>query len=308
VDGVENWFLLAKSRRYFYDAEAVRSQSTGQAGQAANFARVTKENVAPGQETVQHRINREATGDNGTRNRRTSDPWLESLDAMIVQQRATLRHLVSIRKNGGMLVGDDGEPLGLYFSTQGYKGAHFACFPPRLIEPLIRCSTSERGVCPRCGAPWVRVTNTKRTERNTGGHSPKRAGQNAGGVASSGLVNNTLPTTTTTGWRPSCDCIKSRCPTGEIGAPQLAKLVATTIRELAPVPAIVLDPFAGSGTTLETARRLGRRGVGVDLSFGYLANEARQRLKLDALDAWETGAGEAETAGLEGLPLFEGAS
>src|SRR5262245_4624113 len=42
---------------------------------------------------------------------------------------------------------------------------------------------------------------------------------------------------------------------------------------------LVLDPFAGSGTTLAVARRLGRRYLGVELSPEY-AEGARQRLKL----------------------------
>jgi site-specific DNA-methyltransferase (adenine-specific) len=37
-----------------------------------------------------------------------------------------------------------------------------------------------------------------------------------------------------------------------------------------PVPAVVLDPFAGSGTTLLVAQALGRRGVGIDLNPDYL--------------------------------------
>jgi DNA modification methylase len=41
---------------------------------------------------------------------------------------------------------------------------------------------------------------------------------------------------------------------------------------------IVLDPFVGSGTTLEVAHRLGCRGIGVDLSSHYLHNDAVERL------------------------------
>ena len=45
----------------------------------------------------------------------------------------------------------------------------------------------------------------------------------------------------TTGWRATCEC------------------------DAAVVPAIVLDPFIGSGTTCAVAQSLGRRSVGVDL-------------------------------------------
>ena len=36
------------------------------------------------------------------------------------------------------------------------------------------------------------------------------------------------------------------------------------------VPATVLDPFIGSGTTAMVAQRLGRRAVGIDASEEYL--------------------------------------
>jgi hypothetical protein len=51
----------------------------------------------------------------------------------------------------------------------------------------------------------------------------------------------------TLGWSPSC-----ACPPGE------------------PVPCRVLDPFAGSGTTVAVAERLGRVGIGVELKPAYL--------------------------------------
>jgi DNA modification methylase len=47
---------------------------------------------------------------------------------------------------------------------------------------------------------------------------------------------------------------------------------------------LVLDPFAGSGTTLVVSKRLGRRWVGVELSPEY-AERARERL--DAIDVEE---------------------
>lgn len=41
---------------------------------------------------------------------------------------------------------------------------------------------------------------------------------------------------------------------------------------------VVLDPFVGSGTTVRAAGRLGRVGVGVDLSLSYLHDIARRRV------------------------------
>jgi adenine specific DNA methylase Mod len=71
------------------------------------------------------------------------------------------------------------------------------------------------------------------------------------------------------------------------------------------VPCTVLDPFCGSGTTGVVARRLGRRCVGLDLSFDYLCYQARSRLALDVLDAFENGSGiEGGTDDIAGLPLF----
>ena len=45
-----------------------------------------------------------------------------------------------------------------------------------------------------------------------------------------------------------------------------------------PAPALVLDPFSGTGTTCVAAQRLGRRSVGVDLSRAY-AGKAERRLE-----------------------------
>jgi len=48
-------------------------------------------------------------------------------------------------------------------------------------------------------------------------------------------------------------------------------------------PGIVLDPFAGAGTTLLKAKELGRRFVGIELNPEY-ADMARSRVGLDVDD------------------------
>ena len=50
------------------------------------------------------------------------------------------------------------------------------------------------------------------------------------------------------------------------------------IRAGCPKKGIVLDPFAGSGTTLIVAKKLGRDFIGFDLNKKYL-KIARRRLK-----------------------------
>jgi hypothetical protein len=70
------------------------------------------------------------------------------------------------------------------------------------------------------------------------------------------------------------------------------------------IPATVLDPFVGSGTTCLVARKLGRRSIGLDLSLDYLQDQARPRLALDALGYWGDRPVVGEGADLAELPMF----
>jgi DNA modification methylase len=144
-------------------------------------------------------------------------------------------------------------------ATQTYSGAHFATYPEALVEPCIKAGSSEHGCCPVCGASWERVVDKEFTATSEG--RINITGQEfMNGWEGIPRGNNNI---TTTGWRPTCSC-----DAGE------------------PVPCTVLDPFVGSGTTLVVARRLGRNGVGLDLSFSYLHDQARRRLGLDKLKKW----------------------
>ena len=50
-----------------------------------------------------------------------------------------------------------------------------------------------------------------------------------------------------------------------------AKLIGPCILAGCPSGGMVLDPFAGSGTTIQVAQDLGRRGVGIELNPQYIA-------------------------------------
>ena len=54
-------------------------------------------------------------------------------------------------------------------------------------------------------------------------------------------------------------------------------LVATPILATCPAGGVVLDPFAGTGSTIVAAVNLGRRGVGIDISSSYVKT-ANKRL------------------------------
>lgn len=138
-------------------------------------------------------------------------------------------------------------------TTKPYAEAHFATFPPKLIEPCILAGTSEKGCCSQCGAAWLRVMDRKPStdgRDNWAGREHSKGGTSRNG----GFIDMEYRTV---GWRPACDCAADL------------------------IPCTVLDPFAGSATSGVVALRNGRDFVGIELNPDY-CEMARRRIKGDA--------------------------
>ena len=136
-------------------------------------------------------------------------------------------------------------------TVHGYKEAHFATFPPSLIEPCIKAGTSEKGVCSQCGAPYVReIEKQVSFESGSGkaGNKPKGKyeGLDQAATGEYDIRMGPVVSSKTLGWRATCSC------------------------EAEVIPAVVLDPFMGAGTTALVSARLGRNSVGVEINPEYI--------------------------------------
>jgi DNA modification methylase len=195
-------FLLSKSARYFYDAEAVKEQTVSDHPSGNDFKRAQRLSYL---DKNGPRGNEKQWQVTPTRNRRSV--WT--------------------------------------VATQPYPDAHFATFPPKLVEPCILAGTSPRA-CEVCGAPWERVVEkelklARKPWIDHKGRDPKDDLSSWGSKYGAGYYK-----TVTHGWQPTCTCKNEgtgRC--------------------------IVLDPFAGSGTTLWVAEHYGRDSIGIELSPEY---------------------------------------
>jgi DNA modification methylase len=222
----EKVFLLTKSARYFYDAEAVKEEAD-----PAYASRYESEfNVGP----------KEASG-NGRPGGARNTPGMKEFTG-----KRNMRNV-------------------WWLGPEPFPEAHFATFVSEIPRRAILAGTSAKGVCPKCGAPWVRVVEQTDQPRIPGSHTkmgmlqPGSAGRHH--AAGSSMNNDPAkrpPPPQTIGWRPSCSC-----DAGD------------------PVPATCCDPFLGSGTTALVADQLGRDCIGIELSSQYAAM-ADRRLRDDA--------------------------
>lgn len=212
TDAHETVFLLAKSRRYFYDADAVR--------EAAKYGR--REHSAPLRSGEENGDGHRSGGGSVT----GGDP----------SAGRNLRTVWTVNPGKG-------------YTAPGVGAQHFATFPERLIEPMIRAGTSEHGACSECGAPWRRVVEASGGAIGEAWHDHANDG-NRGQRATANMSGYSR---TTTGWEPTCEHADAER-----------------------VPCVVFDPCTGTGTTGAVALRLGRSFLGTEASPAYAAVACRR--------------------------------
>jgi len=192
-------FLLTKSQRYYYDADAIREPSNPHIGQVLS--------------------NRESGTGKATGLHGQADRQGNFKPDLLGQNKRSVWEI----------------------TTQPYSEAHFATYPEKLVEPCILAGTPEKGVCAECKNPWEReILLTRSDFRDDKGRTHSLAHQRMGKQPPP--EKGWKSERETIGWKPMCGCNANT------------------------VPATVLDPFVGSGTTCAVSQRLGRHSIGIDAS------------------------------------------
>lgn len=248
----EYLFLLSKSEVYFYDAEAIKepcSTNTHTRGGGIN---------PKAKQSGQHSRMRVDRDPRHTRKDQT--PHLgRAIQSGFARATSHGTSVPRIRQNESFsgaispgLVTHRNKRDVWAIATAPFPEAHFATFPLAIPLTCIQAATSERGCCASCGTPLRRIVERFDTgirdkfpdgwESQAGHHgSFHHKGREAG------KTGQEIWSTRTTGWMQEC----------------------CRLFNLQPAPCVVLDPFAGAGTTGIAARKLERSFIGIELNPEY---------------------------------------
>jgi len=246
--GHEQVFLLAKSPRYFYDQFAVKERGVYPAGTLAAKGSGQREGNRRGS---RKKDLREAEGER-RQTGRFQDRWDKS------------HHKMAAREDGnhpwdGYAMYDGTRNLRTVWAigVQPFAEAHFATFPPDLVHPCIAAGTSAHGVCAACGAPYARVVEQEDVPDDVKQQFEAARSQTAEDHGRGDGFTTRRPNyqrkTRGERWQRTC-----ACETTDV------------------VPATVLDPFSGAGTTGVECARMQRTYLGIELNADYIALAERR--------------------------------
>lgn len=140
-----------------------------------------------------------------------------------------------------------------------FRGAHFATFPPELVEPCLRAG-SPPVCCGACGRAYQRVIEKG---------NPLRDQQLACGSNDAGEYVGTAQKDFAVAGAQDASAVKARILAGMVERRTLGWRPACAC-DAPPAQSVVFDPFCGSGTTGLVASREGRFFIGCDLKPEYL--------------------------------------
>lgn len=176
TSGIEYVFMFSKSQKYYYDYSAIQcplakssisrvmqktfDEQTGgdkDYGKGTNTSRSARKalenfasNIRFGGNKADGYGNETYSGKkwvaDKTRRYRNTDAFYDSLDILIEETQEYLNYLQEIKENRGALCDESGEIIALDIPTRSFKAAHFATFPPTLIEPLLIAGCPAGGV------------------------------------------------------------------------------------------------------------------------------------------------------------------
>lgn len=165
-----------------------------------------------------------------------------------------------------------------------HMGDHLAPFPTEIAERAIRLACPRR-ICTKCATPRRRIIE-RTTELDPNRPQARRAMEIA---KEAGLTKEHLQAVQATGVSDAGKALKTQTGTGrnaehvKVLAAEAKVALGGYFREFTFAkrvttgwtacncrkrfePGVVLDPFMGTGTTLETARAMGRSAIGIDLA------------------------------------------
>lgn len=195
-------YLLVRSPRYFFDLDAIRKAHRSHSGRKAG-APVA---AAPA----------------------WAGPLAGKQDGLR-RARATGQPGHELGKNPGDV---------WTISTRGFRGPHFATFPPDIVRPVL-LATCPEAICSRCGVPWKRKVTAQRIPVGPASNAAKPTDHHVM------RFKDRWHTVREIGELIPCAC----------GAP--------TVR------GTVMDPFMGAGTVGLVAEQLGRDWLGIEINPDY---------------------------------------